>query len=95
MRLAQDLTGCIKAAFDACEAIVNRQVDTGIRAARGSELQAVCDVLPEFVELMKKLSVHERNRAIERFRARHEYIARGGAVPPGVRVIRAPEGVHA
>lgn len=95
MRIAQDVHGCVQAAMDACAAIVNRQVDTGIRAARASELQALCHIVHEWVDLMDNVSLAERDRAIKRFRARHEHIARGGAVPPGVRVIRAPEELRA
>lgn len=95
MRIAQDFDGCVQAAMDACAAIVNRQVDTGIRAARASELQALYDMRRNWVYLMDNVSLAERERAIKRFRARHEHIARGGAVPPGVRVIRTPPEVTA
>lgn len=95
MRIAQDVDGCVQAAMDACAAIVNRQVDTGIRAARASELQALYDMQRNWVDLMNNVSLAERDRAIKRFKARHEYIARGGMVPPGVRVIRAPEELRA
>lgn len=95
MRIAQDVDGCVQAAMDACAAIVNRQVDTGVRAARASELQALYDMQRNWCDLMDNVSLAERDRAIKRFRARHQHIARGGAVPPGVRVIRAPEGVAA
>lgn len=65
MRKAQDPHGLVQAAQDACEAILDRQRATGVRAARASELAALHELRAGWVELMSGITQAERFAAGE------------------------------
>lgn len=65
MRKAHDPGRIVQAAQDACEAILDRQRATGVRAARASELAALHELRAGWVELMSGITQAERFAAGE------------------------------
>jgi len=65
MRKAADPHGLVQAAQDACEAILERQRATGVRAARAAELAALHALRAGWVELMSGITQAERFAAGE------------------------------
>jgi hypothetical protein len=65
MRKAHDPGRIVQAAQDACEAILDRQRATGVRAARAAELAALHALRAGWVELMSGITQAERFAAGE------------------------------
>jgi hypothetical protein len=65
MRKAHDPERIVQAAQDACEAILDRQRATGVRAARAAELAALQALRAGWVELMSGITQAERFAAGE------------------------------
>jgi hypothetical protein len=65
MRKAHDPGRIVQAAQDACEAILDRQRATGVRAARAAELAALQALRAGWVELMSGITQAERFAAGE------------------------------
>lgn len=86
MRLAQDTANVVGTAQDAVAAILDRQRDTGVRAARASELQALRELVSEFADLMAGITHRDKFAAEARVAER---VRRVLAQPDGVRVIDA------
>ena len=93
MRKAQDPHGLVQAAQDACEAILDRQRATGVRAARASELAALHEVRAGWVELMSGITQAERFQAGEAVAHRVRRALAGGE--PKARVVHPPQEVTA
>jgi len=93
MRKAQDPHGLVQAAQDACEAILDRQRATGVRAARASELAALHELRAGWVELMSGITQAERFAAGEAVAHRVRRALAGGE--PGARVVHPPQEVTA
>jgi hypothetical protein len=93
MRKAQDPHGLVQAAQDACEAILDRQRATGVRAARASELAALHELRAGWVELMSGITQAERFAAGEAVQHRVRRALAGGE--PGARVVHPPQEVTA
>jgi uncharacterized protein (UPF0147 family) len=93
MRKAQDPHGLVQAAQDACEAILDRQRATGVRAARAAELAALHELRAGWVELMSGISQAERFAAGEAVAHRVRRALAGGE--PGARVVHPPQEVTA
>jgi hypothetical protein len=93
MRKAQDPHGLVQAAQDACEAILDRQRATGVRAARASELAALHELRAGWVELMSGITQAERFAAGEAVQHRVRRALAGGE--PGARVVHPPQEVVA
>lgn len=86
MRLARDTANVVDTAQDAVAAILDRQRDTGVRAARASELQALRELVSEFADLMAGITHRDKFEAEARVAER---VRRVLAQPEGVRVIDA------
>jgi hypothetical protein len=93
MRKAQDPHGLVQDAQDACEAILDRQRATGVRAARASELAALHELRAGWVELMSGITQAERFAAGEAVAHRVRRALAGGE--PGARVVHPPQEVTA
>jgi uncharacterized protein (UPF0147 family) len=93
MRKAQDPHGLVQAAQDACEAILDRQRATGVRAARAAELAALHALRAGWVELMSGITQAERFAAGEAVAHRVRRALAGGE--PGARVVHPPQEVTA
>jgi hypothetical protein len=93
MRKAQDPHGLVQVAQDACEAILDRQRATGVRAARASELAALHELRAGWVELMSGITQAERFAAGEAVAHRVRRALAGGE--PGARVVHPPQEVTA
>jgi hypothetical protein len=93
MRKAQDPHGLVQAAQDACEAILERQRATGVRAARAAELAALHALRAGWVELMSGITQAERFAAGEAVAHRVRRALAGGE--PGARVVHPPQEVTA
>jgi hypothetical protein len=93
MRKAHDPHGLVQAAQDACEAILDRQRATGVRAARASELAALHELRAGWVELMSGITQAERFAAGEAVAHRVRRALAGGE--PGARVVHPPQEVTA
>ncbi|MFO0439146.1 MAG: hypothetical protein ACK51Q_00625 [Betaproteobacteria bacterium] len=65
MRTAHDPGRIVQAAQDACVAILDRQRETGVRAARASELAALHELRAGWVELRSGITQAERFAAGE------------------------------
>ena len=89
MRKAHDPGRIAQAAQDACVAILDRQRETGVRAARASELAALHDLRAGWVELMSGITQAERFQAGEAVAHRVRRALTGGE--PGARVIHLLE----
>ena len=87
MRRAQDPDGLVQAAQDACVAILDRQRDTGTRAARAHELAALDALRAGWVTLMGGITQAERFEAGERVKRRVRHALAGGM--PQARVVEA------
>ena len=87
MRKAQDPNGLVQAAQDACVAMIDRQRDTGTRAARASELAALDALRAGWVTLMGGITQAERFEAGERVKRRVRHALAGGM--PQARVVGA------
>lgn len=92
MRLAPDPWGVVRAAQDACAAILDRQRASGVRAARATELAALTDLRASFVSLMDGITHSEKFAAKETVERRSSAALAGGI--PGARIYRA-EGASA
>lgn len=92
MRLADDAGGVVQAAQDACVAILDRQRDTGRRAVRAAELQALQELRAAWVTLLGGITQAERYQAGERVARRVRQALAGGV--PGARLVQ-PLGVAA
>lgn len=86
MRLARDTANVVDTAQDAVAAILDRQRDTGVRAARASELQALRELVSSFADLMAGITHRDKFEAEARVAER---VRRVLAQPEGVRVIHA------
>jgi hypothetical protein len=93
MRKAHDPERIVQAAQDACEAILDRQRATGVRAARASELAALHELRAGWVELMSGITQAERFAAGEAVAHRVRRALAGGE--PGARVVHPPQEVTA
>jgi hypothetical protein len=93
MRKAHDPGRIVQAAQDACEAILDRQRATGVRAARASELAALHALRAGWVELMSGITQAERFQAGEAVAHRVRRALAGGE--PGARVVHPPQEVTA
>jgi hypothetical protein len=93
MRKAHDPGRIVQAAQDACEAILDRQRATGVRAARASELAALHALRAGWVELMSGITQAERFQAGEAVAHRVRPALAGGE--PGARVVHPPQEVTA
>jgi hypothetical protein len=93
MRKAADPHGLVQSAQDACEAILDRQRATGVRAARASELAALHELRAGWVELMSGITQAERFAAGEAVQHRVRRALAGGE--PGARVVHPPQEVTA
>jgi hypothetical protein len=93
MRKAHDPGRIVQAAQDACEAILDRQRATGVRAARASELAALHELRAGWVELMSGITQAERFAAGEAVQHRVRRALAGGE--PGARVVHPPQEVTA
>jgi hypothetical protein len=93
MRKAQDPHGLVQAAQDACEAILERQRATGVRAARAAELAALHALRAGWVELMSGITQAERFAAGEAVAHRVRRALAGGE--PGARLVHPPQEVTA
>jgi hypothetical protein len=93
MRKAHDPGRIVQAAQDACEAILDRQRATGVRAARASELAALHALRAGWVELMSGITQAERFAAGEAVQHRVRRALAGGE--PGARVVHPPQEVTA
>ena len=93
MRKAHDPGRIVQAAQDACEAILDRQRATGVRAARASELAALHELRAGWVELMSGITQAERFAAGEAVAHRVRRALAGGE--PGARVVEPPQEVAA
>jgi uncharacterized protein (UPF0147 family) len=93
MRKAHDPGRIVQAAQDACEAILDRQRATGVRAARASELAALHQLRAGWVELMSGITQAERFAAGEAVAHRVRRALAGGE--PGARVVHPPQEVTA
>jgi uncharacterized protein (UPF0147 family) len=93
MRKAQDPHGLVQAAQDACEAILDRQRATGVRAAHASELAALHELRAGWVELMSGITQAERFAAGEAVAHTVRRALAGGE--PGARVVHPPQEVTA
>jgi hypothetical protein len=93
MRKAHDPGRIVQAAQDACEAILDRQRATGVRAARASELAALHELRAGWVELMSGITQAERFAAGEAVAHRVRRALAGGE--PGARVVHPPQEVTA
>ena len=89
MRKAQDPDGLVQAAQYACEAILGRQRESGVRAARAAELAALNALRSGWVELMSGITQAERFQAGEAVAHRVRRALAGGE--PGARVIHLLE----
>jgi hypothetical protein len=87
MRLAPDPWGVVRAAQDACAAILDRQRASGVRAARATELAALTDLRASFVTLMNGITHSEKFAAKETVERRSSAALAGGI--PGARIYRA------
>lgn len=87
-RVARDPQGTVRAAQDACVALIERQRSTGTRAARAGELAALRELQAAWVELLDGITHSERFRA-EELVARRTRAAQAGGMGAQVRVIDA------
>jgi hypothetical protein len=93
MRKAHDPGRIVQAAQDACEAILDRQRETGVRAARAAELSALHLLRASWVELMGGITQAERFAAGEAVQHRVRRALAGAE--PGARVVEPPQKVAA
>lgn len=93
MRLARDTDGLVAAAQEACVAILDRQRDTGKRAVRAAELEALRALQAAWVTLMGNITQSERFQAAEAVQRRVNAALAGSM--PGARVVTAPAGLLA
>lgn len=89
MRLARDQGGLVQAAQDACVAVLDRQRDSGVRAARAAELQALAALQEAWIDLLAGVTHAERFEAGERV-ARRVRAALAGNGPRGARLVQPP-----
>jgi hypothetical protein len=89
MRKAQDPHGLVQAAQDACTAMLDRQRESGVRAARAAELAALDALRAGWVELMSGITQAERFQAGEAVAHRRRRALAGGE--PGARLVRTLE----
>lgn len=85
MRKARDPWLVVKGAQDACVTILDRQRETGVRAARASELAALDTLRASWVELMRGITQAERFAAGEAVQRRVRAALAGGV--PGAHVV--------
>jgi hypothetical protein len=93
MRKARDPWGIVQGAQDACIAMLDRQRETGVRAARASELAALDALRASWVDLMSAVTQAERFQAGEAVQHRVRRALAGGE--PGARVVHPPQEVTA
>ena len=93
MRKAQDPHGLVQAAQDACTAMLDRQRESGVRAARAAELAALDALRAGWVELMSGITQAERFQAGEAVAHRVRRALAGGV--PGARLVEPPQELRA
>jgi hypothetical protein len=89
-RVARDPQGTVRAAQDACVAILERQRTTGTRAARAGELAALRELQAAWVDLLGGIT-HSERFAAEELVQRRTKAALAGGMGPAVMVVEPPK----
>jgi hypothetical protein len=89
-RVARDPQGTVRAAQDACVAILERQRTTGTRAARAGELAALRELQAAWVDLLDGIT-HSERFAAEELVERRTKAALAGGMGPAVMVVEPPK----
>jgi hypothetical protein len=89
-RVARDPDGVVRAAQDACVAILERQRATGTRDARAGELAALRELQAAWVDLLDGIT-HSERFAAEELVQRRTVSAQAGGMGANVVVIEPPK----
>lgn len=89
MGICRDDDGLVQAAQDAVSAVLDRQLQTGVRAARAAELAALGDVVTGYADVLSAVTHSQMFECQTRVAARVRRVLRSPAPPAGVRVIEA------
>jgi hypothetical protein len=89
MGICRDDAGLVQAAQDAVAAVLDRQAQTGVRAARAAELATLGDVVTGYADVLGAVTHSQMFDCQARVAARVQRVLRSPAPPAGVRVFEA------
>lgn len=89
MGICRDDDGLVATSQDAVAAILDRQAQSGVRAARAAELAALGDVVTSYADVLAAVTHAQMYEAQARVAERVQRVLRSPEPPPGVRVFEA------